>query len=92
MTIPNTVEAHLEELSSAKYFIQEYSRFRDIMCSTKHSFKNKRIAFGAMFMLWMNLPKEDHERLTGTWNSLSDEFMRRAGLTGELETYMRDGN
>lgn len=74
------------ELCTKDYFVDEYTRFREVMCSTKYTLEQKNRAFGAItYVVWdvtAVLKEEgktaDADFVEKAYTALSQEWLRRS--------------
>jgi hypothetical protein len=66
----------LKELATPEYFREEVLRFREVMCSRAYTLEQKETAFGAITLLYLNLPKGAQKEMD-LYKYLADEWSRR---------------
>jgi len=81
---------HIESNKVKKdYFLEEYNRFRDIMCSSVYSIDKKLEAYKGLFFVYMNLdpnqPKEDEELCQTAMTTLDMELNMRLGIQMRMD-------
>ena len=64
---------------SVDYFRSELTAFRDVMCSTAYTLRQKNLAFRAIGLQAMNLDPKDPQvgMAEAWWYATVDEWMRR---------------
>ena len=70
------------------YFRQEYTAFRDIMCSRKYSIDDKLTYWGGLIFCYVNLEKlqkEEEEQVQMSMLALQNEFNMRMGYQAAIE-------
>lgn len=63
-----------------KYYLQEYAKFREIMCSTEYTMEQKQNAFEGMARVYLLAETKDEQergRVVSSFLALSEEFERR---------------
>lgn len=68
-----------QQTLSVDYFIEEFHRFRKIMCSTEYTQEYKDDAFSALTYVYFNVSQDDPkiEHAEELFIGLADEFSRR---------------
>ena len=71
---------------TTKYFLEEYSRFRGIMCSTEYDMEQKLEAYKGLFFVYVNIdPDVDSELCKGAMEALDLELNMRLGYEAMLQ-------
>ncbi len=66
----------IAEIATLDYFRQEYTAFRDLMCSRQPQ-EIKRRGLDAIVLLYLNLSEADAAKAEVVYHALLDEYQRR---------------
>lgn len=64
---------------TGEYFLAEYHRFRNVMCSRKYDSNQKLLGFKGLFGVFLHVPKEDElfDICKAAFDALFEELPRR---------------